>query len=45
MEREREEKERDREMVAALVGRDQAMTAYEKRLAEEARQVKNLMMS
>jgi hypothetical protein len=39
MEREREEKKRDREMVAVLVGRDEALTAHEKKLAEEARQV------
>jgi hypothetical protein len=39
MEREKEEKERDREMVAVLVGRDETLTAHEKKLAEEARQV------
>ena len=34
---EAEERERDREMVAVLVGRDDALTAHERRLAEEAR--------
>lgn len=36
-EKEAEERERDKELVAVLVGRDEALTAHEKRLAEEAR--------
>ena len=39
MEKEKEERERDREMVAVLVSRDEALTAHERKLAEEARQV------
>ena len=37
VEQQAEERERDRELVAVLVGRDDALTAHERRLAEEAR--------
>lgn len=39
--RETEEKERDRELVAVLVGRDNSLTSHEKKLAEEAKSVYN----